>query len=140
MNTLLKIILGIICIIIGLVTIFKIVNDTEVSIGLISLSFGILSIIWSFIAYTSLSRGTSLKKGIMYFSLGLLLLTMFTILQTTLSITGWGNTVLIIMGYCFIILTFTSFVLTSYELYKISKEFGFKDKAKEINQKSVKKL
>lgn len=135
MKTILKILLGIICIVVGLVTIFKIVNNTEVSIGLISLSFGILAIIWSFIAYTSLSKGTSLKKSIMYFSLGLLLLTMFTILQTTLSITGWGNTVLIIMGYCFIILTFTCFVLASYELYKISKEFGFKDKAKEINRK-----
>ena len=53
-------VLGIIAIAAGLVAIFRIVVDTEIAVGFVTISFGVLAIIWTSMAATSLSKGSSL--------------------------------------------------------------------------------
>ena len=129
----LLIILELVAIFFGLIAIFKLVKDNEVSVGLLSLSFGVLAIIWSFFSLNSLSKGTSLKRYVELFFLGLVFLMLFSfwhILVRTIKLEG----LFIYPEYIFISLAYITFVVASYNVYKISKDFGFKEKADEIKR------
>ena len=137
MNKGIATLIGIIAIIGGLLAIFKIVHDTEVAIGFVTLSFGVLAIIWTSMAITSLSPGSSLRKHTTYFLFCLILILSFSIWHTISKLFGWRETVNEVMlypGYLFLTLAFLIFVMTAYQTLKIGKEFGFQPQAKKIKK------
>jgi|SRR3989338_9715168 len=127
----------------GLVSIFRIVMDTEVAIGFVTISFGILAIIWTSMAMTSLSKGSSLRRHTSNFLLCLIFILLFTIWHTISKLLSWRETLNEIMlypGYLFIILAFLIFVVTAYQILTIGKEFGFKPQAIAIEKQMRSKV
>lgn len=135
-------ILGLIGIAGGLIAIFRIVVDTEVAIGFVTISFGILAIIWTLMAITSLSKGSSLRKHITNFLFCLIFVLLFSIWHTISKLLRWRETInefMLYPGYLFITLAFLIFVITAYQILTIGKEFGFGGQAKEIKKIMEKK-
>ncbi|MBW2989821.1 hypothetical protein KY358_05900 [Candidatus Woesearchaeota archaeon] len=131
----------------GLTAIFRIVADTEVAIGFVTLSFGILAIIWTSMALGSLSKGSSLRKHTSNFLLCLIFILSFSIWHTLSKLFGWRETLneaMLYPAYIFLILAFLIFVVTSYQILMIGKEFGFRPQAKKIksaiNKKGSKRI
>lgn len=133
--------LWIIAVAAGLASIFRIVVDTEIAVGFVTISFGILAIIWTSMAIASLSKGSSLRKHTTYFLFCLIFILSFSIWHTISKLLKWRETVNELMlypGYLFITLAFLIFVITAYQILTIGKEFGFQKQAKEI-EKLIKK-
>lgn len=129
--------LGLIAVAAGLITIFRIVVDTEIAIGFVTISFGILAIIWTSMAITSLSKGSSLRKHTTHFLFCLIFIVLFSIWHTISKLFKWRETVNELMlypAYLFVTVAFLIFVLTAYQILKIGKEFGFEKQAKEIEK------
>ncbi|MBU0629257.1 MAG: hypothetical protein KKC75_08785 [Nanoarchaeota archaeon] len=129
--------LGFIAVAAGLTAIFRVVVDTEVAIGFVTISFGVLAIIWTSMAMTSLSKGSSLRRHTGNFMLCLVFILLFTVWHTLSKLLRWRETINEIMlfpGYLFLILAFLIFVATSYQILTMGKEFGFKTQAKEISR------
>lgn len=121
----------------GLIAIFRIVPDTEVAVGFVTISFGVLAIIWTATAVRSLSAGSSLRKHVTNFLLCLTFILFFTIWHTISKIFRWRETVnefLLYPGYVFLILAFFIFVFTSYQILTMGKEFGFENQGKIIEK------
>lgn len=119
----------------GLIAIFRIVVDTEIAIGFVTISFGILAIIWTSTAISSLSEGSSLRKHTTNFLFCLIFILLFSIWHTISKLFKWRETLNELMlypGYLFITLAFLIFVITSYQILTMGKEFGFQKQAKEI--------
>ena len=134
--------LGLIAIAGGLIAIFRVVVDTEIAIGFITMSFGILAIIWTSMAMTSLSKGSSLRKHTANFLLCLIFILLFSIWHTISKLFGWRQTIneaMLYPGYLFITLAFLIFVITAYQILTIGKEFGFETQAKDIKKVMEKK-
>ncbi len=130
-------ILGFIGVAAGLIAIFRIVVDTEVAIGFVTISFGVLAIIWTSMAINSLSKGSSLRKHTSNFLLCLIFVLLFSMWHTLSKLLRWRETVNEVMlypGYLFITLAFLIFVVTSYQILTMGKEFGFEKQAKEIKK------
>lgn len=130
-------ILGFIAIVGGLIAIFRIVVDTEIAIGFVTISFGILAIIWTSMAISSLSEGSSLRKHTTNFLFCLVFILLFSIWHTLSKLFKWRETVnefMLYPGYLFITLAFLIFVVTSYQILTMGKEFGFQKQAKEIEK------
>ena len=117
-----------IVIIIGIFTIFKIVKDLEVAIGLFSLSFGILAIIWTSMAVNSLSKGSSLRTYAISFLFCLIAILLFSIWNLFIKLFEWEKS-LIYPSYFFITISYIIFVFTAYKMHKLGKEFGFEAQA-----------
>ena len=138
----LTILLAILAIAAGLIAIFRIVADTEVAIGFVTLSFGVLAIIWTSMARTSLSKGSMLRKHTTNFLFCLIFILLFSIWHTLSKLLNWRETVNEIMmypGYIFLILAFMVFVITAYQVLSLGKEFGFEKEAKKIEKAMEKK-
>jgi hypothetical protein len=136
------IVLGFFAIIAGLIAIFRIVPDTEIAIGFITMTFGVLAIIWTSMAISSLSKGSSLRKQTTYFLISLILILFFAFWHTLSKLLGWRETINEVMlypGYIFITLAFLIFVITAYQVLKVGQEFGFVDKGKKIKKVMEKK-
>jgi len=121
----------------GLIAIFRIVLDTEIAIGFVTISFGILAIIWTSMAISSLSEGSSLRRHTTNFLFCLIFILLFSIWHTLSKLFQWRETVneyMLYPGYLFIILAFLIFVVTSYQILTMGKEFGFQKQAKEIEK------
>jgi len=134
--------LGLMAIAGGLIAIFRIVADTEIAIGFITMSFGILAIIWTSMAMTSLSKGSSLRRHTTNFLLCLIFILLFSIWHTLSKLFGWRQTInefMLYPGYLFLTLAFLIFVVTSYQILTLGKEFGFERQAKEIEKVIEKK-
>ena len=128
---------GLIAIVFGLITIFKIVVDIEIAIGFITMSFGILAIIWTSMAIKSLAVGSSLRKYTTNFLFCLIFILLFSIWHTLSILFGWResiNEIMLYPEYFFITMAFLIFVLTSYQILAIGKEFGFESQAKKIRK------
>lgn len=129
--------LGLIAVTAGLIAIFRIVVDTEIAIGFITISFGILAIIWTSMAMTSLSKGSSLRKHTTHFLFCLIFIVLFSIWHTLSKLFKWRQTInefMLYPSYLFITLAFLIFVITAYQILTMGKEFGFQAKAKEIKK------
>lgn len=137
MNKNLFIIAEIVAIVFGILAIIKIVGNPDIIVSLMSLSFGVLAIIWTVIAMTSLSKGSSLRGYVILFLLALIFILLFSIWHMLVIVYGWKN-ILIYPEYFFISIAYITFVIASYKVYKLGKEFGFKEKSAEIS-KSLKK-
>ena len=121
----------------GLIAIFRIVVDTEIAIGFVTISFGILAIIWTSTAISSLSKGSSLRKHTTNFLFCLVFILLFSIWHTISKLFRWRETINELMlypGYLFITLAFLIFVITSYQILTMGKEFGFQRQAKDIEE------
>ncbi len=128
-------VLGLIAIAAGLVAIFRIVLDTEVAIGFVTMSFGILAIIWTSMAITSLSKGSSLRRHTINFLFCLVFILLFSIWHTISKLFGWRETInefMLYPGYIFITAAFLIFVITAYQILTLGQEFGFETQAKDI--------
>jgi len=129
----------------GLISIFRVVVDTEVAIGFVTVSFGILAIIWTSTAIASLSKGSSLRRHTINFLLCLIFVLLFSIWHTISKLFKWRETLnefMLYPGYLFITLAFLIFVATSWQILTMGKEFGFEKQAKQIKKimESKKKL
>ncbi len=143
------ILLGFLGVVFGLVTIFRIVVDTEVAIGLVTISFGVLAVIWTSMALQSLSKGSSLRRHTFNFLLCLIFILFFSIWHTLERLFGWRtsvNELMLYSGYLLIALAFLLFVGTAWQILTLGREFGFKGQAsniekiiKEKEKKKVKK-
>lgn len=121
----------------GLIAIFRIVVDTEVAIGFVTISFGLLAIMWTSMAATSLSKGSSLRKHTTNFLFCLIFILLFSIWHTLSKLFMWRETVneyMLYPGYLFLTLAFLIFVVTSYQILTMGKEFGFGKQAKGIKE------
>lgn len=131
------ILLGFLGVVFGLVTIFRIVVDTEVAIGLVTISFGVLAVIWTSMALQSLSKGSSLKKHTFNFLLCLIFILFFSIWHTLERLFGWRtsvNELMLYPGYLLIALAFLLFVGTAWQILTLGREFGFKGQASSIEK------
>ncbi|MFH0867866.1 MAG: hypothetical protein V1831_01005 [Candidatus Woesearchaeota archaeon] len=114
-----------------------------VSIAIISITtviFGIGALILASRARARLSPG-SLRKYIDNFSICLAFIVIFSLWQVVRSITNIEVSLSGFTGYpelIFIVFAYIGFVIASYRVSRISKEFGFKEDGKEI-QNLVKK-
>lgn len=134
--------IGFIAIVLGLLAIFRIVVDTEVAVGFVTISFGILAIIWTSMAVASLSKASSLRKLTINFLFCLIFILLFSIWHTMSKLFMWRETVNEVMlypGYLFLTLAFLIFVITSYQILKIGKEFGFQKQSNKIKKAMEKK-
>lgn len=123
----------VIAIALGILAVFKIAQNIEVSIGFITISFGILAVIWTFIARQNLSKGSALRDYTTSFLLCLIFILLFSIWHTfevMLLLEGW----IVMPEYLFITIAYLIFAFASYKIWKIGKEFGFKDEVKEIDR------
>lgn len=134
--------LAIIAIAGGLIAIFRIVIDTEIAVGFVTISFGILAIIWTSMSITSLSKGSALRKHTTYFLYCLIFILAFSIWHTLSKLFRWRETlnkVMLYPGYVFITAAFLIFVMTAYQILTIGQEFGFEKEAKKIEKIMEKK-
>jgi len=140
------ILFGLLAIASGLTAIFRLVVDTEVAVGFVTISFGILAIIWTTMAVVSLAKGSTLRRHTTNFLFCLIFILMFAIWHTMSKLFRWRETVnefMLYPGYLFLIVAFLIFVATAYQVLLMGKEFGFEKQAqklaKVIEQKRKKK-
>ncbi|MBS3149762.1 hypothetical protein J4455_03680 [Candidatus Woesearchaeota archaeon] len=133
-NNFMQVLVELVVIFIGIFTIFRIVKDIEIAVGLFSLSFGILGIIWTTLAVKSLSKGSSLRTYAISFLFCLITILLFSIWNLLIKLFNWHN-IMIYPAYFFITISYIIFVFTSYKIHKLGKEFGF-----EIQGSRIKKL
>jgi hypothetical protein len=134
MNKNIILIIELIAVILGIFTITTIIPDKELLIGIFSLTFGILAIIWSVIAISSLSKGTSIRNYVVYILIGTIALVLSTVFQSLSIFFKWEG-ITKYLEYIFMSIAYILFVIASYSVFKLSKEFGFKEKAKEISKR-----
>lgn len=128
-------VLGLIAIAAGLAAIFRLVVDTEVAVGFVTISFGILAIIWTSMAASSLSKGSSLRRHTINFLFCLVFVLLFSIWHTVSKLFRWRETLnefMLYPGYLFLIMAFLIFVVTSYQILTMGQEFGFGQQANKI--------
>lgn len=105
-------------------------------LGATTVIFGIVSLLLISRARNSLSPG-SIRKYIDNFSICIAFILIFSIWQTGRSIFGKEISVSEFSSYpemIFILFAYIGFILVSYRVFKISKEFGFKEEGKEIKR------
>lgn len=137
-NKFMQVTVELIVIFIGIFTIFKLVNDLEIAIGLFSLSFGILGIIWTTMAVKSLSKGSSLRTYAVSFLFCLVTILLFSIWNLLVKLFDWKN-IMVYPAYFFITISYIIFVFTSYRINKLGKEFGFETQGTKIKKLLKKK-
>lgn len=129
------VLLGFAGVILGLVAIFRLIVDTEVAIGFVTISFGILAIIWTTMALHSLSPGSALRRHTFNFLLCLVFILLFAVWHTLEKIFSWRtsiNELLLYPGYLLITLAFLLFVGTAWQILTLGREFGFQGQASVI--------
>src|SRR3989338_3970417 len=127
-NNFMQVLVELVVIFIGIFTIFRIVKDIEIAVGLFSLSFGILGIIWTTLAVKSLSKGSSLRTYAISFLFCLITILLFSIWNLLIKLFEWEKS-LIYPSYFFITISYIIFVFTAYKMHKLGKEFGFEAQA-----------
>lgn len=133
------ILVAFIAIVIGLTAIIKLVSaiDTELTIGLVSLTFGITAILWTLKARKSLSVGSSLRRYTENFLVCLVFILGYSVWHTLNHLFLWDRTIgesMIYPEYAFITMAYLTFVIASYQILYLGKEFGFEGEAKKIRQ------
>ena len=132
-NKFMQVFAELVVIFIGIFTIFKLVNDLEIAIGLFSLSFGVLGIIWTTMAVRSLSKGSSLRTYAISFLFCLVTILLFSIWNLLIKLFEWQS-IMIYPAYFFITMSYIIFVFTSYKINKLGKEFGFQLQGSKIKK------
>ena len=105
-------------------------------VGVTTIIFGISSLLLISKARNRLSEG-SIRRYMDNFAICLAFIVIFSVWQTTRSFFGISIDVgglATYPEYIFIIFAYIAFIFASYRVLKISKEFGFKDDGKKIEQ------
>ncbi len=137
-SELMKVVVSLIAVLIGLSAIFKLMPTNDIAIVFISFTFGILAIIWTARAIKNLSAGSSLRVYTINFLLCIIFIVLASVISfinQILKVDGVGSSQwkgLIFVQYFFITVSYIVFVYASYQISKISQEFGFKVEAKKI--------
>ncbi len=121
-------------IVLSIFAIFKIIPHFEISVGFLTISFGILAIIWTSIAVKNLSPGSSLRSYTLCFLISLIFILLFSVMHTLEMAFRWEGSVVIIK-YIFITIAYLTFVYASYRIWKIGREFGFRDESFKIRKR-----
>lgn len=124
-------------IIVGIVTVIKLVGDAELLVNALSLTFGVTAIIWVFKARRSLSKGSSLRELTTHFLLVLVFVLCFSFWSLAvkmLSLEALYGNLTVAIEYLFISLAYITIVGTAYRIRKLGHEFGFSVQSKEIAQ------
>ena len=130
-------VLGFLAIVFALMVLFKIVVNTEVAIGFVTISFGILAVIWTTMAIKNLAKGSELRKHLIFFLYCLIFILLFSIWHTMSVLLGWRTSLkeyMLYPGYLFITIAFIIFVISSYQALTMGKEFGFGKQAENIKK------
>lgn len=123
-------------IIVGLVTIIKVVHIAEIIVGLFSLTFGITAIIWAVRARNSLSVGSELRKYANFFLVSLMSVIAFSFFDLMLSIFKYNefSVYFYYPKYAFLTATYFIFLGSSYQILSIGRMFGFNKAADSIKK------
>lgn len=108
----------------------------EFILGIFSILFGIVAIVISVIAFKKLTSGY-LSTYVQWVTYSIFVFTLGRIWHTALEVFEWKDRIGVFMEYPEYIFTAIAFFLiayASYSLYELSKVFGFKDKAKDIQR------
>tara|TARA_Y100000310_G_scaffold144893_3_gene144234 strand:+ start:47584 stop:48228 length:645 start_codon:yes stop_codon:yes gene_type:complete len=133
-----KQLISVIAILVGLGALFKYVQDIELISALVSLTFGVWAIIWTLNARSVLSPGSSMRKYATSFFFCLLFVLIFSIWDAAINLLGLKG-MLVYVRYIIMIFVYTTFVLASYKVYTIGKEFGFSAQSEKIKKVMKKK-
>lgn len=132
-----QIIGGVLTIIIGVITVVRLLVDAEIVIGALSLTFGITALLWIFKARTSLSKGSSLKELTTHFLFTVIFILCFSFWNIAVKIlfleSIYGEIVIFIQ-YLFISFAYITFVGAAYKIRKMGQEFGFNFQVKNIKK------
>lgn len=136
-----ELISSLIAIVIGIVTVVKLVGDAELLVNALSLTFGVTAIIWVFKARKGLSKGSSLRDLTTHFLFTLVFVLGFSfwslVVKMLMLEKSYGD-IVVMIEYLFISLAYITFVGTAYKIRKLGHEFGFNAQSKEI-EKLIKK-
>ncbi|MDP2907226.1 MAG: hypothetical protein Q8O03_04765 [Nanoarchaeota archaeon] len=126
-----------IAIIVGVVTVVKLIGDAELIVNALSLTFGVTAIIWVFKARKSLSKGSSLRSLTTNFLFILIFILCFSFWSLVVKMLGleqaYGE-VVVLVEYMFISFAYITIVGTAYKIRKLGHEFGFTTQSKEIEE------
>lgn len=137
-KTLIGAILWFSAIVASLIAIFRITANIEIAVGFITISFGILAIIWTSIAIRSLSPGSSLRGYTKTFLFCLIFIILFSIWHALGKMLLWEG-LIVFPEYVFIAIAYLIFAAAAYRIWRIGKEFGFKEQATRIKRVMVEK-
>lgn len=105
-------------------------------VGVTTVIFGIASLLLISRARNRLSEG-SIRRYMDNFAICLAFIVIFSVWQTARSILGISIDVeglATYPEYIFVVFAYVAFIVASYRVLKISKEFGFKEEGKRIEQ------
>lgn len=106
------------------------------TVGITTVVFGIASLLLISKARSRLSEG-SIRKYLDNFAICLAFIVIFSIWQTARSIVGVNINVEGLATYpefIFVVFAYVAFIIASVRVLKISKEFGFRDYGKKVEQ------
>ncbi|HIJ10689.1 TPA: hypothetical protein HA278_01400 [Candidatus Woesearchaeota archaeon] len=138
-----KLLTAFLAVLFGVFGLIKFVQDVELVIGLLSLTFGLVAIMWTYRAMASLSKGTSLRDYAFYFLLSLIFIILFSIWDTAILLFQLQGS-FVYPKYFLITIAYLIFSFTSYKILQLGKQFGFhfqvnKMSAIKENKKGIKK-
>ena len=105
-------------------------------VGVTTVIFGIASLLLISRARNKLSEG-SIRRYMDNFAICLAFIVIFSVWQTARSILGINIDVeglATYPEYIFIVFAYIAFIIASYRVLKISKEFGFKEEGRKVEQ------
>ena len=105
-------------------------------VGVTTIIFGIASLLLISRARKKLSEG-SIRRYMDNFAICLAFIVIFSVWQTARSILGINIDVeglATYPEYIFIVFAYIAFIIASYRVLKISKEFGFKEEGRKVEQ------
>ncbi len=140
----LRLIVSLAAIVIGLIAIIGVgiaINNIELSIAFISLTFGLTAIRWTYQAMVSFSKGSSLKAYATYFFFLLISILVFSIWDMLIRIFNlelYFGPIVLYPSYALITVSYIIIIIAAYKMLSLGREFGFEEQASEI-KKIIKK-
>ena len=124
---------ALICVLFGVFGLIKVIQEAELAIKFLSLTFGIVAIIWAKRAKASLSPGTLLKDYTSYFMNALILIVSFLVWDTMSTLFYWEGAI-VFPQYLFLTSSFLVFVFASYKILSVGRVFGFQPQIKQMKK------
>ena len=132
MKKALNVIIGLVAIVAGIYAIYTLLPSYLLS-DFLSWTFGVLAIIWTTKAYRSLSANSSLRDYTAYFLVALVFILFSSVWSTMIKLyilPAWLSPIY----YVLLSIAYLAFVIVSYNILMISKEFGFGRSAEVIKK------
>ncbi len=111
-------------------------NDIELILGIFSVLFGIVAIVISLVAFKKLTSGylSTYVQWVIYSIFALILHSIWHTVMEAFELKETMGAIIEYPAYIFAIIAYFLIACASYRLYELSKVFGFKDKAKNIQR------